>query len=56
VLERYRNAGAQTVNTVDSGWAELTGTPDGWVWSRQARHDDRRYWLRNAQEASVKGY
>lgn len=56
VLERYRNAGAQTVNTVYSGWAELTGTPDGWVWSRQARQDDRRYWLRNAQEVSVKGY
>lgn len=56
VLQRYRNAGAQTVNTVDSGWAELTGTPDGWVWSRLARRDDRRYWLRDAQEPSAKGY
>jgi competence protein ComEC len=56
VLERYRNAGVQTVNTVDTGWAELAGTPEGWIWSRRARLDDRHYWLRAAQEPSVNGY
>jgi competence protein ComEC len=56
VLERYRNAGVLAVNTVDTGWAELKGTPDGWFWSRRARHDDRRYWLRAAIEPTVNGY
>lgn len=56
VLERYRNAGVHTVNTVDTGWAELAGTPEGWLWSRRTRLDDRRYWLRTPQEPSVNGY
>ena len=56
VLERYRHAGALVVNTVDTGWAELKGTPDGWFWSRRARRDDCRYWLRADREPSVNGY
>ena len=56
VLERYRSAGVHTVNTVDTGWAELAGTPEGWIWSRRARLDDRHYWLRTAREPSVNGY
>lgn len=47
VLERYRSAGSAVHNTVDLGWTELTGTPEGWVWSHRARQDERRYWLRS---------
>ena len=46
VAERYQEAGAQLVNTVESGWAELQSGPDGWQWHYRARLDGRHYWQR----------
>lgn len=56
VIARYDSHGAVTVNTVETGWAELAGTPTGWEWARRSRFDDRRYWLRPAPEPAVTGY
>ncbi len=54
VAERYQEAGAQLVNSVDSGWAELQSGPDGWYWHYRARLDGRHYWQREqALQAQV---
>lgn len=56
VVARYRSHGALTVNSVETGWAELAGTPTGWAWTHRSRFDDRRYWLRATPEDAVTGY
>ncbi len=48
VLERYLNVGAQVVNSVDTGWAELQSGPDGWYWRYRARVEGQRYWQRDS--------
>jgi competence protein ComEC len=56
VVDRYAAHGAQTVNSVDSGWAELASGPDGWTWQYRARVEGLHYWNRAAPQQALTGY
>ncbi len=56
VVQRYHIQGAQVVNSVDSGWAELESGPGGWRWLNRARVEGRRYWHRASPQESSDGY
>jgi competence protein ComEC len=56
VIQRYHIQGAQVVNSVDSGWAELESGPSGWRWLNRARVEGRRYWHRASPQESLDGY
>jgi competence protein ComEC len=53
VLRRYRERGSLAVNSADSGWAELSVSPDGWSWKLMARADRKRYWQRSVTGTAV---
>ncbi|MBP7370812.1 MAG: DNA internalization-related competence protein ComEC/Rec2, partial [Arenimonas sp.] len=56
VVERYQQVGAQLVNTVNTGWAELQSTEKGWRWVRRERIDHQKYWHRLSPKESQSGY
>ncbi len=56
VVERYLETGAQVVNSVDTGWAELQSGPDGWHWCYRGRIEGRRYWQRDTPRQAQIGY
>lgn len=56
VVDRYAALGAQTVNSVDSGWAELASGPHGWTWRYRARVEGGRYWNRASPDQARTGY
>jgi len=56
VIQRYHIQGAQVVNSVDSGWAELESGPSGWRWLNRARVEGRRYWHRASPQEALDGY
>ena len=53
VVRRYHEHGTVTINSVDSGWAELTLSARGWSWQHRERIDRERYWQRTVTEATV---
>lgn len=53
VARRYHEHGTATVNSVDSGWAELTLSTQGWSWRHRERIDRKRYWQRTVTEPAV---
>ena len=53
VLRRYLERGSVAVNSADSGWAELSVSPDGWSWEHKARDDSKRYWQRSVTGTAV---
>ena len=53
VLRRYLERGSVAVNSADSGWAELSVSPDGWSWKHKARDDSKRYWQRSVTGTAV---
>jgi competence protein ComEC len=56
VVQRYRMQGAELVNSVENGWTELEGGPNGWRWLLRARIDSGRYWHRNPLQDAAESH
>ncbi|MBP6309158.1 MAG: DNA internalization-related competence protein ComEC/Rec2 [Arenimonas sp.] len=56
VVGRYNDSGAQLVNTVETGWAELQSSQKGWHWTRRERIEHQKYWHRATPLGATTGY